>query len=74
MKIFKNVQARKAKGTICSPSPVKKSTAARAKKGGGEGGGGGGKKKKKSRLDDDVPVDTGLMEGGVEGVGSMSFA
>jgi len=47
MKIFKQVQARKAKGTIYSPSPVKKSTAAAAaaaaaaaKKGGGGGGGG----------------------------------
>ncbi|GAB5031708.1 dna ligase 1-like [Nannochloropsis oceanica] len=70
MKIFKRVQARKAKGAIYSPSPVKKSTAAAAAKKGGVGGA----KKKKRRLDDDAPVDTGLMEGGVEGVGSMSFA
>ena len=73
MKLFKKVQARKAKGAVYFPSPVKKSTAAAAAAAAKKGGGGGGKKKK-IRLDDDAPVDTGLMEGGVEGVGSMSFA
>lgn len=69
-KTLQLVQARKAKGsTIYSPSPVKK------------GGAGNGKKKaaappkkKKAKLDDDVPVDTGLAEAGDEGVGTLSFS
>lgn len=70
------VQARKAggKSAIYSPSPVKKGGAAN----------GNGKKKaaaappkkrtKKTKLDDDVPVDTGLAEAGDEGVGTLAFS
>ncbi|EWM26567.1 hypothetical protein Naga_100084g6 [Nannochloropsis gaditana] len=65
--VNKQVQARKLKGSgVSSPSPVKK--AATVKKAGGEG------RKRKSRLEDDVVVKTGLMEGGMEGVGSTAFA
>jgi hypothetical protein len=42
--------------------------AATVKKAGGEG------RKRKSRLEDDVVVKTGLVEGGMEGVGSTAFA
>lgn len=65
--VNKQVQARKLKGSgVSSPSPVKK--AATVKKAGGEG------RKRKSRLEDDVVVKTGLVEGGMEGVGSTAFA
>lgn len=73
------IQQRKAsggKGAMYSPSPAKpngngKKKAAPAAASSKKGKGGGGKKIK---LDEDVPVDTGLAEAGDEGVGTLGFS
>lgn len=75
------IQQRKAsggKGAMYSPSPAKpangngkKKAAPAAAASSKKGKGGGGKK---IRLDEDVPVDTGLPEAGDEGVGTLGFS
>lgn len=73
------IQQRKASGKAApmfsSPSPAKANGAGAGnggkKKAGAKAGGGA---KKKIRLDEDVPVDTGLAEAGDEGVGTLGFS
>ncbi len=71
------VQARKASGkpgTMWLPSPGKGTSSNGNGNGKKKAGAAAAKGKRKMRLDDDIPMDTGLAEAGDEGMGTLGFS